>query len=86
MWAIYSKGWRITPQGVWMKRESVVRMRRRFRYMQRAWAQGEIEWDEVQQRINSWVGHAQWGDTWRLREQLFDQFSFPLRRLPPAKS
>ena len=58
-------------------------MRRRFRHMQRAWAEGEIEWDEVQQRINSWVGHSQWGDTRRLREQMFDQFGFPLRSLPP---
>jgi len=72
-------GWRITPEGVWMKRQSVVRMRRRFRWMQREWLAGEMEWDEIQQRVNSWVGHAKWGDTWKLREQMFAEFLFPIR-------
>jgi len=69
-------GWRITPQGVWMKRASLVRMRRRLKRMQRQWAAGRIEWEEIQQRINSWIGHAQWGNTWKLREQMFDEFPF----------
>ncbi len=46
--------------------------------MQAHWATGEVEWDEIQQRVNSWIGHAQWGDTWRLREQLFAEFPFLL--------
>ncbi|MFN0105878.1 MAG: reverse transcriptase/maturase family protein [Bryobacteraceae bacterium] len=71
-------GWRITPDGVWLKRHSVIRMRRRLRKMQAQWAMGEIEWDEIQQRVNSWIGHAQWGDTWRFREQLFAEFPFLL--------
>ena len=72
-------GWRITPEGTWMKRQSVVRMRRRFRHMHKLWSAGEMEWDEIQQRVNSWIGHAQWGDTWKLREQMFQQFPFPIR-------
>ena len=72
-------GWRITPEGTWMKRESVVRMRRRFRYMHQLWVAGEISWEEIQQRVNSWIGHAKWGDTWKLREQMFAQFPFPTR-------
>jgi len=72
-------GWRITPEGTWMKSQSVVRMRRRFRYMRKLWIAGEIEWDEIQQRINSWIGHAKWGDTWKLREQMFQQFPFSIR-------
>ncbi len=23
------------------------------------WIADEIEWDEIQQRVNSWIGHAQ---------------------------
>jgi hypothetical protein len=69
-------GWRITPEGVWMKRDTVVRMRRRFRQLQRQWAAGEMEWDEIQQRVHSWIGHAQWGNTWHLRQQMFDEFPF----------
>ena len=72
-------GWHITPHGVWLKRDSVVRMRRRLRTMQREYEAGRMEWDEVQQRVNSWIGHAQWGDTWRLREQMFDEVAFMKR-------
>ena len=53
-----------------MKRQSVVRMRRRFRHMHELWTAGEMEWDEIQQRVNSWIGHAQWGDTW-FQQSLF---------------
>ena len=35
-------GWRITPQGVRLKRDSVVRMRRRLRWMQREFAAGRM--------------------------------------------
>lgn len=73
-------GWRITPCGVRLKRQSVVRMRRRLRRMQRALACGEADWPEIQQRVNSWLGHAQWGDTWRLREELFGEAPFVLGR------
>ena len=72
-------GWHITPQSVWLKRDSVVRMRRRLRWMQGELEAGRLEWDEIRQRVNSWIGHAQWGDTWRLREQMFDEVAF-LRR------
>ena len=62
-------GWQITPQGVRLKRDTVVRQRRRLRWMEREWA-------EVRQRVQSWLGHAQWGDTWRLREQMFEEVAF----------
>lgn len=70
-------GWRITPDGMRLKRCSVVRMRRRLARMREAWIAGEIPWSEIEQRVNSWIGHAQHGDTVRLRQQLFDQFGFP---------
>lgn len=73
-------GWWITPEGTWMKRQTVVRMRRRFRNMRDLWIAGEMEWDEIQQRANSWIGHAQWGVTWKLREQMFQRFPFPVVR------
>lgn len=78
-------GWRITPAGVRLKRSNVVTMRRRLGTMAEQWRAGEIEWAEVAMRINSWIGHARHGDTWRVREQMFDQFPFRLggkRALP----
>ena len=69
-------GWQITPQGVWLKRDCVVRMRRRLRFIERELAAGRMEWAEVRQRVCSWIGHAQWGNTWKLREQMFNEVVF----------
>ena len=53
-------------------------MRRRLRRMREQWAQGDVEWEEIAMRINSWIGHAQHGRTWRVRAHLFDRFPFNL--------
>ena len=71
-------GWRITPRGVWLRPQSVVRMRRRLKRMSREMGAGRVSWAEVRQRVRSWLGHAQWGDTWRLRGQMFAMAAFRL--------
>jgi retron-type reverse transcriptase len=68
-------GWRLFPQRSRLVRENVVRFRRRLRRMERAFRIGAVTRDEIQARIHSWIGHAAAGDTWRLREQLFAQFT-----------
>ena len=32
--------------------------------------------ETVNQAVQSWIGHAMPGDTWRLREQIFEAFPF----------
>ena len=71
-------GWRITPRGLRLKRANVVRMRRRLRSMGEEWEAGALEWKELVMRVNSWIGHAGYGATWRLREQMFEEFPFDL--------
>lgn len=68
-------GWRVFPRRTRLVRENVVRFRRRLREMQRAFGEGRTTRQEVRARIHSWIGHAAAGDTWRLRQQLFAQFT-----------
>ncbi|HZT33829.1 MAG TPA: reverse transcriptase domain-containing protein [Bryobacteraceae bacterium] len=69
-------GWRIFSGHRRLLRENVVRFRRRMRAMQGAFGEGKMGWDEIRPRVHAWIGHAQHGDTWKLREQLFGQFAF----------
>jgi hypothetical protein len=32
--------------------------------------------ETVSQSVQAWIGHAMHGDTWRLREQIFEAFPF----------
>ncbi|MCP5090899.1 MAG: RNA-dependent DNA polymerase [Gammaproteobacteria bacterium] len=59
-----------------LARENVARMRRRLHQLQREFAQGRLEYEDVQQRIQSWIGHARHGDTWKLRKHLFAEVVF----------
>jgi hypothetical protein len=68
-------GWRVFPRRTRLVHGNVVRFRRRLRSMEEAFREGEIGLEEVKARIHSWIGHAASGDTWRLREQLFGQFT-----------
>ncbi len=69
-------GWRIFPGHSRLVRENVVRFRRRMSEMQGALREGKIGWEEIRPRVHAWIGHAQHGNTWKLRERLFGQFAF----------
>ncbi len=69
-------GWRIFPDHRRLVRGNVIRFRRRLREMQKDLAEGNIELEEVRERVQSWNAHATHGDTWGLRRQLFNQFPF----------
>ena len=72
-------GYRVFPDHRRLPWANVVRMKRRLRWMQVAYARGTIGWPEVRRRIVSWIGHAQHADTYRLRERLFAQVVFKRR-------
>jgi len=69
-------GFRLFPDHARLLRGNVVRFRRRLRRMQRAFACGELPGAGVDQRVRAWVAHAEHGDTWRLREQVFAEYTF----------
>ena len=68
-------GWRLYPERSRLVRDNVARFRRRLRQMERAFREGAATSEEIRARIHSWIGHAAAGNTWRLREQLFAQFT-----------
>ncbi|MGO9257591.1 MAG: reverse transcriptase domain-containing protein [Bryobacteraceae bacterium] len=64
-------GWNLSPGRTRLARRNVTGFRRRLREMQREFQYGALGHDEVRRRIQSWIGHARFGDTWRLRAQIF---------------
>lgn len=52
-------GFRVWPDHVWFTRDSIQRVRKRFRRYQQRVGRGELSFTDVSQRIHSWNGHAQ---------------------------
>jgi retron-type reverse transcriptase len=69
-------GFRVLPHCVRVRNENLKRARRRLRNLQADFAQGKITIREVSQSIRSWVAHLEHGDTWRLREKIFEELHF----------
>jgi len=67
-------GWRIFPERTRLVRENVVRFRRRLETIRESYNEGRIGLAEVRQRIRAWIAHAAFGNTWKLRQQIFDGF------------
>jgi retron-type reverse transcriptase len=68
-------GWRLFPGRARLKRRNVVNFRRRLRNMRDSFRAGRIDFPGVERRIAAWLGQASFGDTRRLREELFDGFT-----------
>lgn len=67
-------GWRILPGQTRLARANVIRMRRRLRRMAALYHAGQLRLADIHCRVQAWLGHAAFGDTWRLRQNLFEQF------------
>ena len=51
-------GYRVFPEYCRLPQQNVLRFRRRLRRMQRSYAAGQMDLEEVRQRIMAWLGHA----------------------------
>ena len=69
-------GFRLLPTHARLARPNVVRFRRRLSRLQADYHAGLIDMETVSQSVQAWIGHAMHGDTWRLREQIFEAFPF----------
>src|SRR5271165_1476347 len=69
-------GLRLLPTHARLARPNVVRFRRRLRRLHADYHAGLIDQETVNQSVQAWIGHAMHGDTWRLREQIFEAFPF----------
>ncbi len=69
-------GFRLFPTHTRLRQENLRRARRRFRKLQREYQHGQVSLQEVSASIQSWVNHAAQGNTWRLREHIFNHLEF----------
>jgi len=69
-------GYRIFKTHRLLKKENVLRMRRRLKKLSQSYAEGKIDFDEINTRIQSWVGHASHADTYRLRFRILGSVVF----------
>ena len=64
-------GFRVFAEYRRLKRKNGVNFSRRLRRAYRAYARGELHFDELSAKVLGWVAHAAHGDTWGLRTSLF---------------
>lgn len=69
-------GFRVFPEYRLLKRDNVVKARRRMRRLQAQYAAGELDFAGVTRAVHGWLGHAGFGDTYHLREKLLDEYRF----------
>lgn len=69
-------GFRVFPGFARLARANVVATRRRLARLQRLYAAGAIGGEDLDARVRAWVAHAAHGDTRRLRERMFSEYTF----------
>ena len=69
-------GFRIFPRFRLLDRDNASRARRRFRRMGDAYSRGLLAPAQVSRSVQSWVAHAVWGNTFRLRRKILAEASF----------
>jgi hypothetical protein len=59
-----------------LKRENVVRFRKRMKRFQMLYKSSSAEWAHINRSVQSWIGHASHADTVRLRKLLLKDIVF----------
>lgn len=69
-------GFRVLPDQIRVRSDSLRRARRRLRCYQLQYRLGDLGFGKLTECIRSWIAHLDHGDTWRLREQIFSDLKF----------
>lgn len=69
-------GYRIFTTHRLLKKENALRMRRRLRKLSQDYYEGQIDFDEINARIQSWIGHASHANTYHLRSKILGSVAF----------
>lgn len=69
-------GFRVLPDRIRVRNDNVRRARRRLKALQRQYGLGEIDLEPLVQRLQSWEAHLKHGDTYRLRQKVFERHTF----------
>jgi retron-type reverse transcriptase len=59
-----------------LKRRNPVNARRRIKRLSEEYGQGDVELSQVKSSIQSWIAHAEHGDTWGLRGAILEDIYF----------
>jgi retron-type reverse transcriptase len=69
-------GFRVLPDRIRVRNDNLRRARLRLRRLQAAYTNGQIDFKQLNQSIQSWVAHLEHGNTWRLRQDIFQTWTF----------
>lgn len=64
-------GYRIFPDFRQLRNDNGHRFARKLRAMSIAYAEGRIDFEQINPSVQSWIGHALHGESWGLRKQVF---------------
>lgn len=69
-------GYRVFPDFRLLRNDNGFRFARKLRGYARHWGCGELEWEDFDASVQSWIGHAGQADTIGLRRQIFSNTVF----------
>lgn len=69
-------GFRILPDRIRVRNDNLQRTRRRFRRLQEDYSKGNISLEKLIHSIQGWESHLKHGNTYRLRQQIFNNLVF----------
>jgi retron-type reverse transcriptase len=70
-------GYRVFPHYRLLRRDNVKHFRRRLRQMRDDYVSGGLDLAQIQASIQSWIAHASHANTYRLRQRIFADVTFP---------
>jgi len=73
-------GYRVFPGYRLLRNDNGHRFNRRLLRMANGYRTGELDWDDFDPAVQSWIGHASQADTLGLRTRLFDSIVFTRER------
>lgn len=66
-------GFRVWPTHTKMRKKSALKMKHRLKYLQRAYARGNVGWEEVNASVQSYMGILTHCNSYNLREKIFGE-------------
>ena len=69
-------GFRVLPDRVRVRNDNLRRSRRRLKQLQVDYARGEVSLQKLIERLQSWDAHLKHGDTYQLRQDIFNHYTF----------
>jgi RNA-directed DNA polymerase len=69
-------GYRVLPEHRRLRNDNGHRFFKKLRSLAAGYAQGRLDWQDIDPAVQSWIGHAKQADTQGLRERIFSEIVF----------